>query len=124
MWRNASNWGFLSGIGLFAVNLIGWGLKLEAGAPLIYELLLFVALCALIVVSGKLNAKNAGEAGYGYGVAVGFVLTMMACAGCAHDDGMCGYRLRGREVFADQFFRAGVLRDIERKGSGCGFVVV
>ncbi len=86
-WQTASNWGFLIGAGLFAMNIIGWALKLEATNSWLYELLLFVVICPMIIYTGKRNARNAGPDGYSYGHAVGFVFAMMMFAGIVYGVG-------------------------------------
>ncbi len=86
-WQAASNWGFLVGAGLFAMNIIGWALKLEANHSWLYELLLFAVICPMIVYTGKRNARHAGPEGYSYGRAVGFVFAMMAFAGIVYGVG-------------------------------------
>lgn len=86
-WQTASNWGFLGGAALFAMNLIGWALKLEANHGWMYELLLFIAICPLIIITGKRNAAAAGPEGYSYGRAVGFVFAMMMFAGVVYGVG-------------------------------------
>jgi hypothetical protein len=86
-WRSASNRGFIGGAALFAANLIGWGLKLEAGNSWLYELLIFCVLCPLIIVTGRRNARAAGAAGYSYGQAIGYVLAVMLFAGVVYGVG-------------------------------------
>ncbi len=88
-WQSASNWGFLGGAAFFAVNLIGWGLRLESSASSswIYELMLFVAGMALIIYTGRRNARASASAGYTYGQAVGFVFAMMMFAGVVYGVG-------------------------------------
>ena len=86
-WQSASNWGFLGGAALFAANLIGWGLKLEATGSALYELLLFVVLCPLIIVTGRRNAAAAGGTGYPYSRAIGYVFAMMMFAGVVYGVG-------------------------------------
>lgn len=84
-WQSASNWGFLGGMALFVVNLVGWGLKLDHS--LVYELLMFAVICSLVVVTGRRNAAAAGDAGYSYGRAVGFIFAMMLFAGVVYGVG-------------------------------------
>jgi hypothetical protein len=86
-WKSASNWGFIGGAALFVANLIGWGLKLEAGNSWLYELLIFLVLCPLIIVTGRRNAAAAGAAGYSYGRAVGYVFAVMLFAGIVYGVG-------------------------------------
>jgi hypothetical protein len=86
-WQAASNWGFLTGTGLFAMNLIGWGLKLETSNSWLYELLLLIVILPAIIYTGKKNARNPGAEGYGYGRAVGFVFAMMLFAGVVYGVG-------------------------------------
>ena len=87
LWQTASNWGFLVGAGLFAMNLIGWGLKLETTNSWLYELLLFIVICPMIIYTGKRNAHHSGSEGYSYGRAVGFVFAMMMFAGIVYGVG-------------------------------------
>lgn len=86
-WQTASNWGFLTGAALFAMNLIGWALKLEANHSWAYELLLFIVIASAIIYTGKRNAKLSGAEGYSYGRAVGFVFAMMLFAGVVYGVG-------------------------------------
>jgi uncharacterized membrane protein SirB2 len=86
-WQTASNWGFLTGAGLFAMNLIGWGFKLETSNSWLYELLLLIVIFPAIIYTGKKNARNSSAEGYGYGQAVGFVLAMMMFAGIVYGVG-------------------------------------
>lgn len=86
-WQAASNWGFLVGAGLFAMNIIGWALKLEAANSWVYELLLFLVICPMILYTGKRNADHSGPEGYSYGRAVGFVFAMMMFAGIVYGVG-------------------------------------
>jgi hypothetical protein len=86
-WQSASNLGFLGGAALFAVNLIAWPLKLESGSGLGLELMKFVVICTLIVLTAKRNATASGPEGYSYGRAVGFVFAMMMFAGIVYGVG-------------------------------------
>lgn len=86
-WQTASNWGFLGGAALFAMNIIGWALKLEASHEWLYELLMFIVICPLIIYTGKKNAAASGAEGYSYGRAVGFVFAMMMFAGIVYGVG-------------------------------------
>lgn len=86
-WQTASNWGFLTGAALFAMNLIGWALKLEANHAWAYQILLLAVLAPAIIYTGKRNAKLSGAEGYGYGRAVGFVFAMMMFAGVVYGVG-------------------------------------
>lgn len=87
-WRNASNMGFVGGMALVGVNIVGWALRLEtihAGWP--YELLLFAAICPLILVTGRRNAALAGAEGYPFGRAMGYVFALMMFAGIVYGAG-------------------------------------
>jgi hypothetical protein len=86
-WQSALNWGFLTGAGLFIMNLIGWAFKLETTNSWLYELLLFVVICPAIIYTGKQNAAHSGPAGYSYGQAIGFVFAMMMFAGVVYGVG-------------------------------------
>lgn len=64
------------------VNLISWGFGWEAdniGWPV--ELMHFVIIGSLIVVTGRRNAAGVGREGYSYGRAVSFVFALMLFAG-------------------------------------------
>lgn len=69
------------------MNMIGWALKLEAANPWLYELLLFIVICPMIIYTGKRNARTAGPEGYSYGRAVGFVFAMMMFTGIVYGVG-------------------------------------
>ncbi len=86
-WQRASNWGLICGGALFVMNLIGWALKLETTSTWLYELLLFIVICPVIVYTGRKNAQLAGPEGYSYGRAVGFVFAMMLFAGIVYGVG-------------------------------------
>lgn len=86
-WRSALEWGTIAGAALFVMNLIGWGLKLETGRSWLYELLLFIVICPLIIYTGRRNARLAGPQGYPYGRAVGYVFAMMMFAGIVYGMG-------------------------------------
>ncbi len=86
-WQTSSNFGFLLGAALFAMNIIGWALKFEANHSWMYEFLMFIVICPMIIYTGKRNARNAGPEGYGYGRAVGFVFAMMIFAGIVYGVG-------------------------------------
>ncbi len=86
-WQRASNWGLVCGGALFVMNLIGWALKLETTSTWLYELLLFIVICPLIIYTGRKNAQLAGPEGYSYGRAVGFVFAMMMFAGIVYGVG-------------------------------------
>ena len=86
-WQSASNRGLIGGAALFVMNLIGWGLKLETGGTWLYELLLFIVICPLIIYTARKNAKLSGAEGYPYGRAVGFVFAMMLFAGIVYGVG-------------------------------------
>lgn len=86
-WQSASNRGLICGAALFVMNLIGWGLKLEEGGTWLYELLLFIVICPLIIFTARKNAKLSGAEGYPYGRAVGFVFAMMLFAGIVYGVG-------------------------------------
>lgn len=88
-WQTSSNWGFLTGIFLFAMNLVSWMLKLEAnGHDWAHELLLFLVICPVIIISARRNAAAAGPEGYSYGRAVGFVFATMMFAGIIYGVGL------------------------------------
>ncbi|MDR2912685.1 MAG: DUF4199 domain-containing protein [Alistipes sp.] len=86
-WQGASNWGFLGGAALFAVNIVGWALRLETSATWLYELLVFVIVCPLIIYTGRRNAAAAGSEGYSYSRAVGYVFALMMFAGIVYGVG-------------------------------------
>jgi hypothetical protein len=86
-WQAASNWGMIGGAALFVMNLVAWALKLETGTGIIYELMKFVIICPLIIVTAKQNVRLAGAEGYSYGRAVGFVFAMMMFAGVVYGVG-------------------------------------
>ncbi len=86
-WQRASNWGLICGGALFVMNLIGWALKLETTNSWLYELLLFIVICPLIIYTGRRNAALAGPEGYSYGRAVAFVFAMMMFAGIVYGVG-------------------------------------
>ncbi len=87
-WRSASNWGLICGAALFVMNIIGWALKLETThGGWLYELLLFIVICPLIIYTGRRNAALSGAEGYSYGRAVGYVFAMMLFAGIAYGVG-------------------------------------
>ncbi|MDR0907002.1 MAG: DUF4199 domain-containing protein [Rikenellaceae bacterium] len=86
-WQAASNWGFMGGAALFVMNLVAWALRLEDGNSWAYELLQFLVICPLIIVTGRRNARLAGAEGYSYGRAVGFVFAMMMFAGIVYGVG-------------------------------------
>jgi hypothetical protein len=87
-WRSASNWGLICGAALFVMNIVGWLLKLETtSGGWLYELLLFIVICPLIIYTGRRNAALCGAEGYSYGRAVGYVFAMMLFAGIAYGVG-------------------------------------
>jgi hypothetical protein len=86
-WQMASRWGMIGGGALFVMNLIAWTLKLETGSGTIYELMKFVVICPLIIITAKQNGRLAGSEGYSYGRAVGFVFAMMMFAGIVYGVG-------------------------------------
>lgn len=87
-WQSASNRGFLGGAALFGMNIVGWALKLEAGAGTwLYELLLFAVICPLIITTGRRNAELAGAEGYSYARALGYVFALMMFAGIVYGAG-------------------------------------
>jgi len=74
-WSRAANYGLLSGLAVFAVNLLSWALKLD-GMAWIPETMLFVVLSGCIFITGRSNAA-ACAGGYSYGRSVGFVFALM-----------------------------------------------
>jgi hypothetical protein len=87
-WRSASNWGLITGVALFVVSLISWGLKLEAnkmGWPV--ELMHFAVICPVILYTGFRNARLSGPEGYSYGRAVGWIFAMLMFAGIVYGTG-------------------------------------
>lgn len=86
-WQSASNRGLIGGAALFAMNLLGWVLKLETTGSWLYELLLFMVICPLIIYTARRNARLSGSEGYGYGRAVGYVFAMMLFAGIVYGVG-------------------------------------
>ena len=86
-WQSASNRGFLCGAALFAINVVGWALKLEATGSWYYELLLFIVICPFILYTGRRNAALAGPEGYPYSRAVGYVFATMLFAGIVYGVG-------------------------------------
>lgn len=87
LWQTASNWGFLCGAALFAVNILGWLLRVEIEHSAIYELMLFVVICGSAVFAGYKNIKYSGPEGYSYGQSVGFTFAMMLFAGIVYGCG-------------------------------------
>jgi hypothetical protein len=87
-WRMASRWGMIGGVALFVMNLIAMALELEAnGHSTMKELLHFIVICPLIIITAKQNARLAGAEGYSYGRAVGFVFATMMFAGIVYGVG-------------------------------------
>ncbi len=75
-WSRAANYGLLSGLAVFVVNLLAWAFKLEKAAW-ISESMLFVVLLGAIWITAKLNIAASGKQGYPYGRCVGFVFALM-----------------------------------------------
>ncbi len=70
------------------MNLIGRALRLEQGDNMwLYELLIFIVVCPLIIVTGRRNAALAGPEGYSYSRAVGYVFALMMFAGIVYGVG-------------------------------------
>jgi hypothetical protein len=81
-WQSASNWGLICGAALFLISILSWVLTRDTGTPSSWaELVRFVVILAIILISGRQNARLAGPEGYPYGRAMGWILAMMMFAG-------------------------------------------
>lgn len=75
-WSRAANYGLLTGLAVFIVNLCSYVFRLENHAW-ISEAMLFVVLFGGIRITGRRNVKLDQRSGYTYGQSVGFVFALM-----------------------------------------------
>jgi hypothetical protein len=81
-WQSASNWGMITGLVLFLITILSWVLTRDAGKPASWmEFVRFVAVLAILIYTGRQNARLSGPEGYPYGRAVGWIFAMMMFAG-------------------------------------------